>query len=117
MCFNGKVRCSFVCSERFSDEGLKVTFFDNEWNVMPFERHYPKSPVPIPKPKLFDKMVEISETLSAGVPFLRVDLYHIMNQIYFGELTFYPGSGFEEFTPVEWDCTLGSWINLNSEVL
>ena len=42
MCFNGKVKCTFVCSDRFSDDGLKVTFFDNDWKVMPFERHYPK---------------------------------------------------------------------------
>ena len=26
MCFNGKVYCTFVCSERFEGSGLKVTF-------------------------------------------------------------------------------------------
>ena len=43
MCFNGKVKCVFVCSESFSGNGLKVTFYDREWNRMPFERHYPSS--------------------------------------------------------------------------
>ena len=61
MCFNGKVRCSFVCSERFSDDGLKVTFFDRDWNVMPFERHYPKSANAIEKPKTYEKLVEFAE--------------------------------------------------------
>ena len=40
MCFNGNVRCSFVCSDRFSPKGLHVTFFDRDWKVIPFERHY-----------------------------------------------------------------------------
>ena len=112
MCFDGRVRCSFVCSERFSGEGLKVTFFDLDWNVMPFERHYPKSEKPIPKPKTYEKMLELAEKLSAGIPFVRVDFYEVHGQVYFGELTFYPGSGMEEFTPEEWDYTLGSWITL-----
>ena len=43
MCFNGKVRCSFVCSDRYNNKGLKVDFFDINWNKMPFERKYPNS--------------------------------------------------------------------------
>lgn len=112
MCFNGKVRCSFVCSERFSD-GLKITIFDREWNVMPFERrHYPKSRVLIPKPLNYEKMILFAEKLSQGMPFVRVDFYEIKGKIYFGELTFYPGSGFEEFTPELADLELGNWIDL-----
>lgn len=112
MCFNGKVRCSFVCSERFSNDGLKVTFFDRDWNVMPFERHYPKSEKPIPKPATYNQMVEFAEKLSVDIPFVRVDFYEINMKVYFGELTFYPGNGTEEFTPEEWDMTLGSWVIL-----
>lgn len=112
MCFNGNCKCSFVCSERFSEEGLKVTFFDREWNVMPFERHYPKSNVPIEKPKQYEKMLRLAEELAQDIPFVRVDFYEVKDKIYFGEMTFYPGSGFEEFEPVEWDLRLGSWIDI-----
>lgn len=31
MCFNGKAKCSFVCTRRFSDEQMRVTFFDRDW--------------------------------------------------------------------------------------
>ena len=110
MCFNGKVKCSFVCSER--SEKLKVTFFDNDWKRLPFERHYPASEKEIPKPFNFNKMIELAETLSKDIPFVRVDFYEISGKIYFGELTFYPGCGYEEFTPEEWDEKLGSWIKL-----
>lgn len=113
MCFHGKVRCSFVCSERFSPDGLKVTFYDTDWKVMPFERHYPRSRYPSSKPENYDKMVELAEKLADGQRFVRVDFYEVNGKIYFGELTFYPGSGVEEFTPVEWDKKLGDWICLD----
>ena len=112
MCFNGKVKCSFVCSERFSDLGLRVTFYDQDWNVMPFERHYPKSDNPIPKPQGYDEMVNLAEILSNNTLFSRIDLYYVNQRVYFGEITLFPGSGFEEFTPEEWDAELGNWINL-----
>ncbi|HIY01836.1 MAG TPA: glycosyl transferase [Candidatus Blautia faecipullorum] len=111
MCFNGKVKCSFVCSERYSSN-LKVTFFDNDWNVLPFERHYPKSTKPITKPHTFEKMVQLAEKLSADIPFVRVDFYEINGDIYFGELTFYPGDGFEEFTPDSADYDMGRLLKL-----
>lgn len=112
MCFNGKVRCCFVCSERNSDSGLKVTFFDNNWNKLPFMRKYPTSTCEIPKPKKYDEMIVLAEKLSANIPFVRVDFYEVNEQIFFGELTFYPGSGMEWFEPFEWDKTLGEWLEL-----
>lgn len=110
MCFNGKVHCSFVCSERKTD--LKVSFFDRDWMPMPFERHYPRSNKPIPKPVHYEEMIRLAESLSQGIPFVRVDFYDVEDKIYFGELTFFPGSGFEEFTPEIWDERLGSLINI-----
>ena len=112
MCFNGKVKCSFVCSNRNTASGLCVNFYDQNWKPMPFERHYPKNPIEIAKPNHYKKMVELAEKLSKNIPFVRVDFYIIENKIYFGELTFYPGGGMEEFTPEIWDYTLGSWLNL-----
>ncbi|MBQ3559421.1 MAG: glycosyl transferase [Agathobacter sp.] len=112
LCMNGNVRCSFVCSDRFSDKGLHVTFYDREWNIMPFERHYPASKTGVEKPENYEKMLELAEKLAKGIRFVRVDFYENKGKIYFGELTFYPGSGMEEFTPVEWDTVLGSWIKL-----
>ncbi len=112
MCFNGKVRCSFVCSERNSEEGLHVAFYDKEWNKLPFQRHYPASDKNFEKPKQYEKMLEFAETLSKDIPFVRTDFYEIDGHLYFGELTFYPGSGMEEFTPEKWDEELGSWLRL-----
>lgn len=112
MCFNGKVQCLFVCTERHSAEGLKVTFFDNNWNLLPFARHYPKSKKEIPCPRELKRMIEVAEQLSINMPFVRIDLYETDGKIYFGEFTFFPGCGFEEFNPKEWDFRLGQMIQL-----
>ena len=116
MCFNSIVKCVFVCSDRFSKKGLHVTFFDKDWKVMPFERHYPSLKKGLPEPKNYNKMVELAENLAKNIPFVRVDFYEVEGKIYFGELTFYPGSGFEEFFPEVWDNELGEWINLPNEL-
>lgn len=112
MCFDGKVQCSFVGSERNTPGGLKVTFFDRDWQKLPFTRHYPSSNVEIPRPKKYEKMIEVAEKLSYRIKFVRVDFYEIDGKIYFGEMTFYPGCGYEEFTPEEWDYKLGELIRL-----
>lgn len=112
MCFGGKVKCSFVCSERRSKNGLKVTFYDLDWNIMPFERCYPRSDKAIKRPKNYRLMIELAEKLSVDIPFVRVDFYEINNRVYFGEFTFYPGGGLEQFNPVSWDRELGEWIDL-----
>ena len=117
MCFGGKVECSFVCSGRYSEDGLKVTFYNSGWKMMPFERHYPREKEPINIPTNYNKMVRFAEILSNRIPFVRVDLYEINKKLYFGEMTFFPGSGYEEFTPDEWDWKLGSWIRLPDQEL
>jgi hypothetical protein len=112
MCFNGEVKCSFVCLNRNTPSGLNVDFYDLDWNRMPLERRYPNSGKVVNKPFNYNKMIEISEVLSKDLPFIRVDFYEVNNKLYVGELTLYPGSGFEEFTPVSYDYLLGSWIKL-----
>lgn len=112
MCYNGKVKNIFTCTERRSLDGLKVTFFDLNWDVLPIERKYSRSLKEIKKPINFDKMIELAEILSTNIRFCRIDFYEINNRIYFGEITFYPGSGMEKFKELQWDYKLGSLIQL-----
>ena len=113
MCFNGKVRCSFTCTRRFTGgDNLKVTFYDTNWKKMPFERHYSSEVGEVPKPVCYDEMVEMAERLTKDIIFARIDFYEVDRHPYFGEITLYPGSGFEEFTPFEWDIKLGEWLKL-----
>lgn len=118
LCYGGKVKNIFTCTERFKEDGssgeLKVTFFDRKWNRLPFERKYRSSRKEIPRPKNLEQMIAISEKLSEGIPFVRIDLYDVDGHIYFGEFTFYPGGGLEWFRPFEWDYRLGKLINIKN---
>ena len=113
MCFNGQLRFTLVCQNRYSDEGLHETFFDNDWKPMPFKRKNPLCSGNVPKPVNFDEMKKFAETLSADIPFLRVDFYEVNGRIYFGELTFFPGDGFEPFVPDSYDEIIGNWLVLD----
>ena len=112
-CFNGQPLYCQVIKDRNSKE--TIDFFDQEWNHQVFYGLNPKaiqSSYPIDRPINYDKMVEVASKLSHNIPFARVDLYNIGGKIYFGEITFFPASGFGVFTPSEWDYKLGEWIKL-----
>jgi hypothetical protein len=64
------------------------------------------------KPKNFDYKVEIARSLSAGMPFLSVDLYNENGQVYFGELTFFPVSGLIHFVLDFADNEIGNLLDL-----
>lgn len=112
MCFNGEVKCCFTCSGRFSSEGLKVTFYDNNWEIMPFTRSHPRENKPCPRPYSFNKMLWAAEQLTKDIPFARIDFYEVDKKPYFGEITLYPGSGLEPFQPSCWDKIMGDWLVL-----
>ena len=45
------------------------------------------------RPQNWDVLVNIAETISEGMKYVRVDLYNIRGKIFFGELTFFPKAG------------------------
>ena len=59
-------------------------------------------------------MLEFSKILSNGIPFSRIDFYEINGNLYFGEITFFPGSGLSPFEPEEWDKKIGDWLILSN---
>lgn len=112
-CFNGKPEIILVCSNR-SGSYKNTDFYGTDWNLLPFTRaNHTNNPQGINRPKKLEEMLEISKKLSQNIPFVRVDLYEINKQIYFGELTFFPSAGFEGFSPEEWDIKLGELIDLD----
>ena len=114
-CFNGVPKIILVCSNRNGDS-KNTDFYDTDWNLLPFTReHHKNNPKGIDKPEKLSEMIQIAYKLSKGIPFVRVDLYEINGQVYFGELTFYPSSGFEGFKPEKYDKILGDMIELPKE--
>lgn len=61
----------------------------------------------ITKPEHWEKMIQIAQILSKEFPFVRVDLYDLGGQVYFGELTFTPANGMDEGLSLAIDRDLG----------
>ena len=114
-CFNGKARLILVCLDREETSGMKKVFYDEAWNKLNLKRPNTSNDCEITRPKNLGKMIELAEMLSQDIPFMRVDFYEINRQLYFGELTFFPGSGMERFEPEEYDALLGGYIDLHNQ--
>ena len=112
-CFDGEPKAMFIATDRGNaDEETKFDFFDMDFNHLPFTNGHPNATKLIKKPTGFEEMKRIASQLSKGIPHVRVDLYNINGNIYFGELTFSHWSGMKPFEPKEWDYTFGEWIKL-----
>ena len=83
-----------------------------QFTKLDFTWGFPNSNLEIQKPKSFEQMKILAERLSVDIPFLRVDFYEVNDDIYFGELTFYDGSGTQKIIPEEWDEIMGRKIKL-----
>lgn len=109
-CFNGEPRYWFVATDRKA--GVKADYYELDWKKAPFRWIYPPLNSPPQKPQNSDKMIELSKMLSKPFPFVRVDFYEINGKIYFGELTFFHGSGFGWYEPREYNEYLGQLLKL-----
>lgn len=113
MCFNGVPDSIMLCTDRASGH-TKFYFFDKNWNLKRYNvlgKQAPKD-FALPKPDGLNKMFEIAERLSQNIPFVRVDLYNVRGAIYFGEMTFYPDSGFDPNLLPETDVYFGQLLDL-----
>ena len=104
-CFNGKPYCVQVDTGRF--DGHRQNFYDMQWRSMGVHCTYPEGEI-VEKPDGFEEMKRLAAELSRDFPFVRVDLYNVGGRIYFGELTFYPSSGYGRFKPESFDTELGA---------
>ena len=109
-CFNGEVKFLFVATDRPFD--TRFDFFDADFNHLPFKQGHPWAKKEIKKPAKFEEMKQAAAALSKGIPHVRVDLYNINGEIYFGELTFFHFSGVVPFEPAEWDEKIGDYLKL-----
>lgn len=107
LCFNGKPEYIICVHGRYTDHYCHVVY-DARWNKQDVTIGHSSSAADYARPDTLPQMLEIAETLSEGFPAVRVDLYSIEGRIYFGELTYFPWSGYMHFQPDEFDYQLGS---------
>lgn len=112
-CFDGEADSVMVCIERATGHP-KFYFFDRDWNLCKYNKRGKDAPADfkLPKPEKMDKMFDLAAKISKGVPYARVDFYVVDDKIYFGEITFFPDSGFDKNYLPESDLYFGTKIKL-----
>ncbi len=116
-CFGGKVATIQVDLDRETDH--RRNFYDMDWKLQPFiwtEWQGAKPAWPngrtVERPAALAEMVRVAEVLAADFPYVRIDLFDCRGKVYFGEITFYHGGGFERFEPSEYDRIFGETLVL-----
>ena len=110
MCFNGEPVFCWVDSGRFTEH--KRTIYDMNWQPQEFkQRDYAQEVLTCPKQ--FNELKHIAKVLSQGIDQVRVDLYEVNGKIYFSEMTFTNGGGYEKISPSSWDKKLGQMWKLD----
>lgn len=105
-CYDGKPAYVICISDRYSEQCNHLVY-DTDWNKIRVASEGARIEEDAPKPENLQEMLEVAAKLSEDFSFARIDLYSLNNRIYFGEITFYPWSGYMEFEPDEFDFVLG----------
>lgn len=110
-CFGGRVEYIHFLMDR--KQKLQMAFFDRNWNKLSFTYDHPLIQSEVNKPDNLDLMIRLSEVLSEGFSFVRVDFYRLNDgTIRFGEMTFTPASGVPNWNPAKADYIMGEKFKL-----
>lgn len=112
LCFNGKPQYVVLDVDRHIEH--KRNIYDIDWNYFDVSTDHENFGDVVQKPEGYEEMLEVAKVLAGDFPFVRVDLYYVNGKVYFGELTFYPWTGYVQFTPDEFDYKLGKEFILPS---
>ncbi|MDR2993393.1 MAG: glycosyl transferase [Bacillus cereus] len=94
-CINGEPLFILICSDRDVEKHqVNLISYSLDWERLDYLKSEGKN---IPKPVRLKEMIEYASKLSKPFPYVRVDLYYIENQIYFGELTFTPAANIMDY--------------------
>lgn len=91
--------------DRFTNH--KRNLYDLDFKRLDYDLCYTGGDYHLPSILKLNKMKDLAFQLSQGFDYVRVDLYLVKDQIFFGEMTFTPGNGFERFSKPEADKLYG----------
>ena len=111
-CYNGKPEYVICISDRYSDQCNHLVY-TTDWEKVMVASEGARIDEDAPRPDNLKEMLDIAKKLSEDFLFARIDLYSLEEKIYFGEITFFPWSGYMEFEPDEFDYILGENFKIN----
>ncbi|OMO31691.1 hypothetical protein BH582_12135 [Vibrio sp. 10N.222.47.A9] len=83
-------------------------YYDSNLNLLDLQVLRPNGKYCLPAKKELDFMAELAIKLCGEMSYARVDLYLVDGDVYFGEITLTPGSGFEKFSSRHFEIEWGS---------
>jgi hypothetical protein len=106
--FGGEVAAIEVHNDRFASHSYR--WYLPDWTPLNVTcgKGFQLAPVSSMPPGNFKKMTGVAAELGRSFDFMRVDLYSVDGEVFFGELTPYPSSGLECFKPISFDRELGA---------
>ncbi len=110
-CFDGKPTYIICITDRYT-EHCNHLVYDTEWNKINAASEGADLSKDAPRPDNLEQMLDIARILSDDFPFARIDLYSLEGKAVFGEITFYPWSGYMEYEPDSFDFELGAHFKL-----
>lgn len=116
-CFGGEPKFCYVTKEHFQNGKVNISdypigFYTLDWKSLNVKYGKHQIYYNAPKPKEFNRMIEIARQLSADFPFVRVDFFDGGPKLYLAELTFYPGGGMSKYEPPEFDTYMSNMFRL-----
>lgn len=117
-CFHGEAKLIFVDIDTAAEDGshnpsAKRNIYDRDFKLQSYTVGRENFDINlVSKPDNLDVMLDYVQKISSPFIFCRVDLYNVNGEIYFGEITFYPGGATQQFSSKEKDLEISSWINL-----
>lgn len=113
-CFHGEPYCLLTCTGRESGRP-KFYLVDKNWNLLRLNKaglDAPDGYTPF-KPDGYEQIFQYAKILSKDFPFVRADFYIERGKVYFGELTFSPGNGFDYNRLLSTNELFGSMLHLD----
>ncbi len=89
-----------------------MNYYDMEFNLLQIATDLFGIDDNLTQPDSFGEMVDIACKLSKELIHVRIDLYSINGQVFFGEYTFHNSGGIVNFKPPEWNKIFGDMIVL-----
>ena len=111
--FNGEAKALFIATGRQNPQDeTRFDFFDMNFQHLDVTNGHPNADIIPSKPRAFNKMRELANELSKGIPQVRCDFYEVNGRVFLGEMTLFHWGGTTPFNPRSFDEEMGSWIKL-----
>lgn len=111
VCFNGEPYYIMLKTQVKGKSAINI--YDLEWHFLRgVQTAGLDNDEPMKKPEQLEELLKYARKLASPFKNVRVDLYLIHHKIYFGELTFTDGGGFDKITPYYFDEELGRHLRL-----